>query len=94
MEYITMERTIFDAMVKALAECRTLLTNAVCRLSGNERQEWIDNRAAQSILRKSQRTMTMLRAEGKIGYSIIEGKVFYPADEIGRMLSGNYIRYE
>jgi len=43
MEYITIERSVFDAMVATLAECRSILGKAIRRLSGNERQEWIDN---------------------------------------------------
>lgn len=94
MEYITIERSVYDAMKAALIECRSMLGAALKRIAGNERQEWIDNHSAQSILRRSQRGMTTLRMEGRIGYSIIEGKVFYPANEIGRLLSGNRICYE
>ena len=93
MEYITIERSVFDAMVATLAECRSILGKAIRRLSGNER-EWIDNISAQSILRRSQRGMTLLRMEGKIGYSIIEGKVYYPAGEIGRLLYNCKVDYE
>jgi len=32
--------------------------------------------------------------EGKIGYSIIEGKVYYPAGEIGRLLYNCKVDYE
>ena len=38
--------------------------------------------------------MAMLRTEGKIGYALIEGKVFYPANEIGKLLINNYDRYD
>lgn len=47
------ERTIYDAMVSALKECRSVLLVAVNRLSHPECQEWIDNRTAQSILCRS-----------------------------------------
>lgn len=94
MEYVTIERSVYDAMVATLAECRSILVKAIRRLSGNERQEWIDNISAQSILRRSQRGMTLLRMEGKIGYSIIEGKVYYPAEEIGRLLYHCKVDYE
>lgn len=86
------ERTIYDAMVSALKECHYVLLVAVNRLSHTERHEWIDNHTAQSILCRSQRSMAMLRTEGKIGYTLIEGKVFYPAKEIGRLLTNNYER--
>lgn len=51
------------------------------------RQEWIDNHSAQAILYRSQRSMVMLRTEGKIGYTLIEGKVFYPANEIEKSVN-------
>ena len=50
MDYIMIERTIYAAMVSALYECRELLAKSVNKLSGNMRQEWIDNHAAQAIL--------------------------------------------
>ena len=77
MEYITIERSVFDAMVATLAECRSILGKAIRRLSGNERQEWIDNISAQSILRRSQRGMTLLRMEGEIGRLLYNCKVDY-----------------
>ena len=89
MEYVRIERSVFDAMLFALADCRSVLVLAVNRLSRSERQEWIDNISAQEILRRSQRGMTALRMEGKIGYSVIEGKVYYPASEIERILHYN-----
>lgn len=93
MDYIMIERTVYDAMVVALKECRELLARAVNRISHNERQGWIDNHSAHSILRRSQRSMATLRTDGKIGYALIEGKVFYPANEIGRFLNDNYEKY-
>lgn len=86
MEYVTIERSVYEAMVATLDECRSILGKAIIRLAGNERQEWIDNHSAQLILQRSQRGMTSLRTEGKIGYTIIEGKVYYPAEEICRLL--------
>jgi hypothetical protein len=94
MDYIMIERTIYDAMVSALKECRSVLLVAVNRFSQAECQEWVDNHTAQSILCRSKRSMAMLRTEGKIGYAVIEGKVFYPANEIGRFLTNNYKRYD
>ena len=93
MDYIMIERTVYDAMVSALYECRELLAKSVNKLSVNMRQEWIDNHSAQGILRRSQRSMATLRTDGKIGYTLIEGKVFYPANEIGRFLNDNYEKY-
>ena len=89
------ERTVYDAMVSALYECQELLAKSVNKLSGNTRQEWIDNHSAQAILCRSQRSMADVayRRENH-GYTLIEGKVFYPANEIGRLLTNNYERYD
>lgn len=93
MDYIMIERTVYDAMGTALKECRQVLATALCRLSYKSHQEWIDNHSTQGILRRSQRSMATLRADGKIGYTLIEGKVFYPADKIGRFMKDNYEKY-
>ena len=76
VQRLYIERTVYDAMVTALKECRKVLATALCRLSYNSCQGWIDNHSAQGILRRSQRSMATLRADGKIGYTLIEGKVF------------------
>ena len=89
MDYIMIERTVYDAMVAALKDCRIALQSAVSRLSYKSRDEWINN-AAQSILCKSQRSLQNMRATGAIGYSLLNGKVFYPANEIGRLLEQGY----
>lgn len=90
MEYITIERTVYDAMVSALKDCRAALHTAISRLSHKSRDEWIDNDTAQAILQKSQRSLQNMRSSGTIGYSLMNGKVFYPADEIGRILELNH----
>ena len=86
MEYITMECTVYNAMAAALKDCRTALQSAIWRLSYKSRDEWIDNNTAQSILCKSQRSLQNMRATGALGYSLLNGKVFYPANEIGKLL--------
>lgn len=91
MEYITIERTLYDSMLASLRECHDALQTAISRLYRKSRDEWIDSVAAQDILRRSTRTMQSLRAGGRIGYSMIEGKVFYPASEIGRLLNDGHI---
>lgn len=64
MDCIMIERTVYDAMVSALYECRELLAKSVNKLSGNMRQEWIDNHFAQAILCRSQRSMAIYPANG------------------------------
>ena len=93
MDYIMIERTLFDALVRGVRECRHTLEKALsavgCQCSG-----WVDNHTAQLILQRSTRTMQSLRSSGRIGYSIVDGKVFYPESEIARMLNQNYVSNE
>lgn len=91
MEYITIERSVYDAMVSTLVTCQNVLTGALSRLSHKSRDEWIDSYSAQGILRKSSRSMQTMRSSGKIGYSLIGGCVYYPANEIGRLIDNSYV---
>lgn len=93
MDYIMIERTLFDAFVRSVRECRSTLSTALSSI-GINRKGWVDNATAQTILQRSIRTMQSLRSSGRIGYSIVEGKVFYPESEIARMLNQHYVSDE
>lgn len=93
MNYVMIERSLFDALVRGVRECRTTLSAALSAIGINQ-NGWVDNLTAQTILQRSTRTMQTLRSSGRIGYSIIEGKVFYPESEIIRMLNQHYISDE
>lgn len=93
MDYIMMERHLFDALIRGVRECRSVLGAALSAIS-YYRNGWVDNGSAQSILNRSTRTMQSLRSSGRIGYSIIDGKVFYPEAEIARIMNQHYVCYE
>lgn len=93
MDFIMIERTLFDALVRGVRECRSTLSTALSAI-GINRRGWVDNATAQTILQRSTRTMQSLRSSGRIGYSLIEGKVFYPESEIVRMLNQSHIQDE
>lgn len=90
MDYIMIERHLFDALVRGVRECRSALDTALSPV-GCHRNGWVDNNSAQAILQRSTRTMQSLRSSGRIGYSIIDGKVFYPEKEIARVLNQHYL---
>lgn len=92
-EYITIERSLYNAMVEALQNCRKALDLSISRINRQSGEEWIDNETAQSILRRNARSMQTLRSDGQIGYTTIDGKVYYPASEIGRLLNKR-VQYE
>lgn len=75
MDYIIIERHLFDALIRGVCECRSILDSALSTIC-YDRNGWIDNHSAQIILQRSNRTMQSLRSSGKIGYSIIDGKVY------------------
>lgn len=93
MDYVMIERHLFDALIRGVRECRSALDAALSAV-GYNRNGWVDNSSAQAILQRSTRTMQSLRSSGRIGYSIIDGKVFYPEKEIARVLNQHYIRHE
>ena len=93
MDYIMIERHLFDALVRGVRECRSVL-DATLSVVGYHRNGWVDNNSAQAILQRSTRTMQSLRSSGRIGYSIIDGKVFYPEKEIARVLNQHYVNHE
>jgi len=93
MDYVMVERHLFDALLKGVRECRSALDAALSAV-GYHRSGWVDNNSAQAILQRSTRTMQSLRSSGRIGYSIIDGKVFYPEKEIARVLNQHYICHE
>ena len=93
MDYVMIERHLFDALLRGVRECRSAI-DAVLSAIGYHRNGWVDNNSAQTILQRSTRTMQSLRSSGRIGYSIIDGKVFYPEKEIARVLNQHYISHE
>lgn len=80
-------------MIEALQNCRKALETSISRLHRHVSEEWIDNETAQAILRRNARSMQTLRSDGQIGYTTIDGKVYYPASEIGRLLDKR-VQYE
>lgn len=93
MDYVMIERHLFDALLRGVRECRLALDAALSAI-GCHRKGWVDNNSAKAILQRSARTMQLLRYSGRIGYSIIDGKVFYPEKEIARVLNQHYICHE
>ncbi|WP_290393628.1 hypothetical protein [uncultured Duncaniella sp.] len=43
-----------------------------------------------AIISIGTRSLQTMRSSGKIGYSIVDGKVFYPVKEIDRVLTKSY----
>lgn len=92
MDYIVMERIVFDALVSQIADCTHTVEKFMKLITPRSLDDWIDNNAAKSLLRLGTRSLQTMRSSGKIGYSIIDGKVFYPMGEIYRVLNQYYTK--
>lgn len=83
------ERTLYESLVRKISECsrhlENILNHTLC-----DKTDWLDNAQVQAILHRSPRTLQTLRSSGKIGYSIIDSKVLYPATEVCRLLNQSY----
>ena len=87
MEYVLIEKFIFDSIIARLKDCASEVAKLKQNFGVKPLDDWIDNQTAQRLLKRGQRTLQTLRSTGKLGYSIIEGKVFYPRTELMRYLA-------
>jgi len=87
MEYILIEKFIFESIIARLKDCASEVAKLKQNFGVKPLDDWIDNQTAQRLLKRGQRTLQTLRSTGKLGYSIIEGKVFYPRTELMRYLA-------
>lgn len=55
MDYVMIERHLFDALLRGVRECRSALDAALSAV-GYHRNGWVDNNSAQAILQRSTRT--------------------------------------
>ena len=92
MDYILIERAIFNAIVERITEYSAMLDKMMGRLGRSPLGNWIDNERAQRLLHRGKRSLQTLRSSGKIGYTIIDGKVMYPMKEIDRYLKQSYTK--
>lgn len=92
MDYIVIERIVFDALVSQISDCAHTVEKFLKLLTPRSLDDWVDNTAAKSMLRLGTRSLQTMRSSGKIGYSIIDGKVFYPMSEIDRVLTQSYTK--
>ena len=91
MDYVVIERVVYDAILARIDECAKGLETLMKGFMPKKLDDWVDNESAQSILKLGLRSLQNMRSSGKIGYSIIDGKAFYPMKEIDRLLKLSYV---
>ena len=92
MDYVVIERIVFDALLSQIADCAHTVEKFMKMIPPRSLDDWVDNNVATSMLRLGTRSLQTMRSSGKIGYSIIDGKVFYPMSEIDRVLTKSYMK--
>lgn len=92
MDYVIIEKAIFSAIVERVTEYSAKLEMVMTRLGSSPLGNWVDNDRAQRLLHRGKRSLQTLRSSGKIGYTIIDGKVMYPLKEIDRYLKQSYTK--
>lgn len=93
MGYVVIERVVYDAILARIDECAGRLEALMRLYAPRNPDDWVGNNTAQSILKLGLRSLQTMRSSGKIGYSIIDGKVFYPMSEIDRLLKLSYVEH-
>ena len=92
MDYILIERAIFNAIVERITKYSIMLDKMMDHFGRSPLGNWVDNEKAQRLLHRGKRSLQSLRSSGKIGYTIIDGKVMYPIKEIDRYLKQSYTK--
>lgn len=92
MDYVIIEKAIFSTIVERVTEYSAKLEMVMARLGCSPLGNWVDNERAQRLLHRGKRSLQTLRSSGKIGYTIIDGKVMYPLKEIDRYLKQSYTK--
>lgn len=92
MDYILIDRDIFNAIVERVTKYSAMLDKMMVGIGCSPLGNWVDNERAQRLLHRGKRSLQTLRSSGKIGYTIIDGKVMYPMKEIDRFLKQSYTK--
>lgn len=90
MDYVVIERIAFDEILAQIDECAGAVRILLKMVTPRSLDDWVDNTVAKSILKLGTRSLQTMRSSGRIGYSIVDGKVFYPVKEIDRVLTQAY----
>lgn len=90
MDYVVIERIAFDAILAQIDECAGAIRILLKMITPRSLDDWVDNTVAKSMLKLGTRSLQTMRSSGRIGYSIVDGKVFYPVNEIDRVLTQSY----
>ena len=87
MDYVVIERVVYDAILARVDECARGLEALMRLYAPRNLDDWVDNEYSEAWIALHADHAFVLQ----IGYSIIDGKVFYPMSEMGRVLNQPYV---
>ena len=62
------------------------------RISERMADEWMDSEQVMTILKISKRTIQNLRNNGVLAFSRVNGKFYYKATDLEKLLESNYLK--
>lgn len=87
MEIESIEKETLDVMLESVKNLKIRIQNHFSQCSKLNLKQWLDAQEVCMILNISPRTLKSYREAGKIGFSQVNYKIFYKADEIQRFLN-------
>ena len=88
-KYILLDSNTFNEMLSEFAKFINRV-DALCeKHEKKETIEWLDSQDVCQILNIKPRTLQSYRDNGKLGFSQIEGKIFYRNEDVQKLLDKN-----
>lgn len=88
-KYLLLDSNTFNEMLSEFAKFINRV-DVLCEKHGKkETIEWLDSQDVCQILNIKPRTLQSYRDSGKLGFSQIEGKIFYRNEDVQKLLDKN-----
>jgi len=91
MEIINIEKETFDSLVGQIESLSGKIDSLCARQADKNLDNWLDNQDVCLILNISLRTLQTYRDTGRIGFSQINHKIYYKAEDVEKMLRENTV---
>lgn len=87
---ITIESRAFQSIVTEIKALRNEVSNFQRENASPLTEKWLDNQEVCLLLNISKRTLQNHKTNGLIPSSHIEGKIYYKASDVEKLLESNY----
>lgn len=87
---ITIESRAFQSIINDIKALRNEVSNYQKENASPLTDKWLDNQEVCQLLNISKRTLQNHKTNGVIPFSQIEGKIYYKASDVEKLLESNY----